>query len=195
MDDRTPPARVRLARLQEAHLPQLQAVDAACAAQYHEAGFDAAEVPVRSAADIAHLSRYHNVHVVEADWKPAGYTAWRDEAPGVAYVEEMNVHPDFQRFGLGSRLMAAIRDDARAAGIGHVVVRVWERAPWAIAFYRKLGFVEIEADAPAPVRHWRDEKLNAGRPLTRSGETLMWQEVGPAPIVEEEEEEAPTSDG
>jgi amino-acid N-acetyltransferase len=196
-DDRSPPTRVRISRLQEAQVNDLVQVDRACAAMYHAIGFDAAEVPVRGFADIANLTRDHNVHVVEADWKAVGYAAWRDEAPGVAYIEELNVDPEVQRFGLGSRLMEAIRDDARKHGIKHIVLRAWAKATWAVAFYRKHGFAEVDgATLPNDVMSWVTHRQESGRPVVRPGELLMFGEVGaaPAPVEEPEEEEAATED-
>jgi GNAT superfamily N-acetyltransferase len=189
-DDRTPPKRVRLSGLQEAHLIDLLAADQACAAMYYAVGFDAAEVPARTAAELAALTRDHNVFVVEADWKAAGYAAWRDEAPGVAYVDELNVNPEVQRFGLGSMLLGAIRNDARKHHIHHIVLRAWAKAPWAVAFYRKNGFHEMGGDTlPEAVLAWVTQKTDGGRPLVRPGEILLWGEVGaapPAPVDEEE---------
>jgi amino-acid N-acetyltransferase len=197
-DDRTPPTRVRISRLQEAHVNDLVKVDRACAAMYHAIGFDAAEVPVRGAAELANLTRDHNVHVVEADWSPVGYAAWRDEAPGVAYIEELNVDPEQQRFGLGSKLMEAVRDDARKHGLKHIVLRAWAKAKWAVAFYRKNGFVEADgATLPDDVMGWVTHRQESGRPVVRPGELLMFGEVGaaPAPVEEpEEEEESPAGE-
>jgi len=79
-DDRIRPKRIRLSRLQESQVEALVQVEQACSAMYHDIGFDAAEVPVRTFADIAHLPRYHNVYVAEADHEVAGYVAWRDES-------------------------------------------------------------------------------------------------------------------
>jgi len=196
-DERTPPQRVRVSRLEEVQVPDLVKIDHACAAMYHAIGFDGAEVPPRSYADLVALTRDHNVFVVEADWKPAGYVAWRDEAPGVAYIEELNVDPELQRFGLGSRLLETVRDDARKAGLQHVVLRAWTRAKWAIGFYRKNGLREMEnATLPNDVMAWVTHKEESGRPVVRPGETILFGEVGeaPPPEPEEEEDEAPTEE-
>lgn len=191
-DDRTRPSRIRLTGLQEAQLPDLVKLDAACAAMYHERGFDAAEVPERSPSDFATLSRSHSVRVAEADHVPAGVLAWRDESPGVAYLADVSVHPDYQRFGIGSQLLEGLREEARDHDLSHIVVRVWENAPWAVAFYRHHGFAPIEggANVPAKVTGWRDDRLAGGRPLTRPGEIALWAEVGKAPEVPEEDEDA-----
>src|SRR3954471_15748957 len=107
--DRTPPKRVRFTGLQEAQVPDLLKVEAQCAAMYHAIGFDAAEVPVRSAAELAALTRHHSVHVAEADHVPAGLMAWRDESPGIAYLADLEVHPDYQRFGIASELLDTLK--------------------------------------------------------------------------------------
>lgn len=194
-DDRTPPARVRLSKLQEVHLPALVKIDRACAEMYHAIGFDAAEVPARSHADLVDLTRGHNVFVVEADWQPAGYAAWRDEAPGVAYVEEINVSPDLQRFGLGAKLLEAIRDDARKTGLKHIVLRAWTKAKWAMAFYGKQGFHEVDgATLPDAVMGWVTHRVESGKPLVRPGEVVLFGEVGAAPPPPPEEEEEPAEE-
>jgi GNAT superfamily N-acetyltransferase len=191
-DNRTAPKRIRITGLQEQQLAAVAEAEAAATAVYYDSGFDAAEVPTRSIADITALTRHHNVRVAEADHEPVGYAAWRDEAPGVAYVEEISVHPDFQRFGVGSRLMETIRDEAREAHLKQIVLRCWTRAPWAMAFYKSLGFVQIDSAAPAKVRGWQEQHVASGRPFTRPGEIAMWAPVGEAPAVHEDPEEEPT---
>lgn len=184
-EDRTPPKRVRLTGLQEVQLPALVALDQACAAMYHEIGFDGAEVPTRSTAEIVNLTQQHSVKVAEADNQVAGYLAWRDEAPGVAYVEELGVHPDFHRFGIASQLMEGLRDEARGFKIEDIVVKCWVRASWAAGFYKANGFKPIDESAPPKVRRWRDERA-AVHPLTRPNEVAMWAPVGAAPAQVEE---------
>jgi amino-acid N-acetyltransferase len=193
-DDRPRPTRIRLTGLQEAQLPALVALDAACAAMFYALGFDAAEVPVRSEAELVALTNDHNVHVVEADQVPAGFLAWRDESPGIAYLADIAVHPDYQRFGIGSKLLQALRDEARTLRLPYVIVRAWERAPWAMAFYRLHGFGPIGAGAPARVLGWRAERLTSGTPLTRPGEIVLWTDVGAAPVIAFDEEQTDPGD-
>lgn len=186
-DDRTPPKRVRLTGLQEAQVPDLLKVEAQCAAMYYERGFDAAEVPVRTAAELAALVRQHSVHVAEADHVPAALMAWRDESPGVAYLADLQVHPDYQRFGIATKLFEQMEAEARAHGFEHIVVRCWANAPWAVAFYLRRGFVPLGDDAPAKVATWKDDR-SQGNPIARPGELLFWAAVSPAPHVEEDAE-------
>lgn len=192
-EDRSPPARVRVSRLEEVQVPDVVRIDHACAAMYHAVGFDAAEVPVRSGSDLYKLTRDHNVLVVEADWNPAGYAAWRDESPGVAYIEELNVDPELQRFGLGTRLLERIREEARAAKRKHIVLRCWQKATWAMAFYKVNGFHEVDGivTLPSDVMGWITERERSGRPVMRPGEVVLFAEVGEAPPEEPEPEDEP----
>jgi GNAT superfamily N-acetyltransferase len=187
-DDRIPPKRIRTTGLQEEQLAAIVAVDDACAAMYYERGFDAAEVPARVAGDFVRLARSNSVRVVEADNEVAGFLAWHDESPGVAYLADVEVHPRLQRFGLATYLLDALRDEARGLKLEQVVVRCWEKATWAMTFYRRQRFMPIDATAPAKVQGWKEERLASGRPLTRPGEIALWSPIGPATkmIVEDE---------
>jgi ribosomal protein S18 acetylase RimI-like enzyme len=187
-DDRTPPTRIRLTGLQEEQLGALVALDGACAAMYYGLGFDAAEVPARVAADFVRLTRSNKVRVVEADHEVAGFLAWHDESPGVAYLADIQVHPSFQRYGLGTSLLDALREDARSLRLEQAVVRCWEKATWALGFYRRQRFMPIDATAPAPVRGWKEERLSSGRPLTRPGEVALWSPIGLAPKIMTDDE-------
>lgn len=171
--EREAPEKIRLSKLQEVQVPDVEKVERASAAMYHDMGFDAAEVPVRSQTEIVGLTRGHNVWVAEADYVVAGWCAFRDEKPGVAYVEEISVHPDFQRFGVGRRLFEKIVSEARDLGLSAVVLKVWERAEWANAFYDAMGMQPIRDDAPAKVREWLASKAE-GQPFQRPGEGVRW---------------------
>ncbi len=128
------PSRIRISTgLQEGQLADLVKLDASCTAMYHEAGFDAAEVPARDQSDIVKLSRHNSVRVAEADNFVAGFLAWHDESPGVAYLVDLQVHPEYQRFGIAADLLDSLRDEARTLGLEQVVVRAWEKATWAMA--------------------------------------------------------------
>ena len=173
---RQPPRRVRITGLQEAQLPDLVALDAACSAMYHEVGFDAAEVPSHAAADIARLTRDHDLFVAEADDVVAGWIAWRDEAPGVAFVAECSVHPDWQRLGIGAQLVRHVLERAQGAGIDVAVLRCWRRAPWAWGFYEALGFREVGPGTPSEtIAAWIEDREASGRPYLRPGEAVLWR--------------------
>jgi GNAT superfamily N-acetyltransferase len=188
-DERTAPARIRITGgLQEAQLADLVELDGLCASMYYAVGFDGAEVPVRSAADFVALARSGSVRVAEADHVVSGFLAWHDESPGVAYLVDAQVHPDYQRFGIAADLLDAMRAEAREHKLEQIVVRCWEKATWAMAFYRRQRFMPIDATAPAKVQGWKDERLATGKPLVRPGEVALWSPIGPAPKIVTDDE-------
>ncbi len=176
-DDRTPPQKIRVTKLQEAQVAPLLRVEHACAAMYYELGFDAAEVPPRTEQELYRLPRDHAVRVAEADDEVAGYAAWRDEAPGVVYLEELSIHPEYQRFGLATKLLARAHEEAAEGSFKQIVLRTWDRAPWAKAFYEKAGFRPIDDAAPPKVREWLASKTEGGRPFLRPGESVLWAPI------------------
>lgn len=196
-DDRDPPQRVRMEKLQEIHVPDLKKVDAACAEQYWALGFDAAEVPVRTSGDFYRLPKSHAVWVAEADGQVAGFIAFRDESPGVGYIEDIAVHPELQRFGIGRRLIEKARLELAHLGFVEVVLKVKSRARWAVAFYEALGFHTLgdpsalgdpnAPDVPERVAAWRAEKVDEeDRPYLRPGEDVMWGLTRPREDDEED---------
>jgi len=184
-DERERPQKIRYSKLQEVQLTPLETLDRATSEMYYAIGFDAAEVPPRSYGDLAMLGRTHSVHVAEADYQVAGYAAWRDESPGVGFIAEVGVHPDYQRFGIGRGLYERIETEARELGLKEIVVKVWDRAEWAVSFYRALGFKQVDEKAPERVSTWFEEK-NAGQPLLRPGESVLWVSVRPAQRLDDE---------
>ncbi len=63
-----------------------------------------------------------------------------DLVAGRPHLEEMDVHPDFGRRGIGARLLGAVRDWARAAGHEAVTLTTFRDVPWNAPFYRRAGF-------------------------------------------------------
>jgi amino-acid N-acetyltransferase len=106
----------------------------------------------------------------------------------VAYLVDIQVHPDYHRFGLGVSLLEALREEARELKLEQVVVRCWEKATWAMAFYRRQRFMPIDATAPSQVQGWKEDRLASGRPLTRPGEVALWSPIGPAPKIMTDDE-------
>jgi amino-acid N-acetyltransferase len=181
------PNRVRLTGLREEQLADLVQIDDLCSRMYAAFGFDAAEVPTRREADFVRLARENKFLVAEAEIDGervnVGFLAWHDESPGVAYLADLQVHPDHHRYGYATQLITQMRDEARGMGFEQIVVRCWEKAAWAMGFYRRQRFMPIDATAPAKVQGWKEERIATGKPLTRPGEVALWSPIGAAPKV------------
>jgi ribosomal protein S18 acetylase RimI-like enzyme len=82
---------------------------------------------------------------------PAGYAFIRasvDRPTGVVGLRAFEivrfyVDAKAQGRGVGGALMKACLDDARRRGAGVVWLQVWKEAPWAVGFYRRMGFAVV----------------------------------------------------
>lgn len=175
-EERTPPQKIRVTKLQEAQVLDLAAIEARCAAMFYEAGLSDAEVQPRSDIDIARLTRDHDVMVAEADHQPAGYLAWADEAPGVAWLPILMVAPVFQRFGIATRLLRDLGERAHGLGIEAVVAPCWTAAPWAMQFLGVRGFqmVETTSSLPEKLAEWVGRR---GGDAVQPGQKLWWSKT------------------
>jgi GNAT superfamily N-acetyltransferase len=60
-----------------------------------------------------------------------------------AHLEQLSVHPDHGRRGLGRALLRAAIEWARAAGYRELTLATYRDVPWNGPFYASEGFVEI----------------------------------------------------
>ncbi len=59
------------------------------------------------------------------------------------YIYDIAVHPEFQKRGLGKKLMEAIKEEARTQGVGAIFVEAESEDEGAVAFYRAIGGEEV----------------------------------------------------
>lgn len=91
--------------------------------------------------------------VVKEGGQLVGVGAYRPIGEAMAEVKRMYVPPQAQGRGLGKLLLQRLIDEAGAAG--YAVLRLDTHRPTmapAIGLYHSLGFVEIEAYGPNPIR-------------------------------------------
>jgi GNAT superfamily N-acetyltransferase len=98
----------------------------------------------------------------EVDGRPAGFALFHGTfstwecCPGL-WLEDLFVLPDFRRYGVGGRLLAAVAKTAVERGYTRVG---WTALDWnemALSFYRKIGATVLD--------EWTNHRL--------SGETLQ----------------------
>ncbi|MBX3182385.1 MAG: GNAT family N-acetyltransferase [Polyangiaceae bacterium] len=163
------PAKLRVSGLQEAHVDSVLAIDTVVKTEHQSHGADAAPLTLK---ELAQLPRKHNVRVAEADDVPVGFGAWRDEEPGVGVVEELSVLPPYREHGVAEALLDKFREEARAAGIQHLVVRAWEASPSSKDAFLALHFRPLPAELPDTLARWL-ELTEAAGPVTLPGQVLL----------------------
>ncbi|WP_309081589.1 GNAT family N-acetyltransferase [Zhihengliuella sp.] len=68
-----------------------------------------------------------------------------------AHIEQVSVHPDHARQGLGRRLIEHAAACARARGLVALTLTTFEHVPWNAPYYARLGFRTV------PAAEWSEE--------------------------------------
>jgi len=115
---------------------------------------------------------------------------WTGEAVGFAltsrrddtlYLDQVSVHPDQGRKGLGKKLVRRVIADAKERGLKTVTLSTFRDLPWNGPFYRKLGFREIKPDRLAD---WmRDIEAAQAPKMDVSARCFMRKKCGLIPFL------------
>ena len=93
----------------------------------------------------------------------------RIEGIGGAHLEQLSVHPDQARRGIGRALLRAGVEWARANGYDQLTLVTYRDVPWNGPFYASEGFVEI-----GPADDWLvAHGLEAEEPVMGEGGTRV----------------------
>jgi putative acetyltransferase len=98
-----------------------------------------------SAADFERACRDDHLWVALHGDAPVGFAHVKVFETGVAHLDELDVHPDHGRRGLGRWLVGAVRDWAVRNHFDSVTLSTFRDVPWNMPFYAKLGFTVIPA--------------------------------------------------
>lgn len=83
--------------------------------------------------------------VVDANQVPVGFAFWQD-VDGSALLALIEVHPLHGRKGIGTALVMQIIEQVAKAGFPYLYLTTFSDVPWNAPFYKKLGFVLLDAD-------------------------------------------------
>lgn len=77
---------------------------------------------------------------------PVGFAHVEVFGTQTAHLDELDVHPDHGRRGLGTRLVAAVCGWAARFGYREVTLTTFRAPPWNMPFYARLGFQELPTE-------------------------------------------------
>jgi putative acetyltransferase len=103
-----------------------------------------------SQAELADAQQRGYLWVARADEVPVGFAHVKVLEPGIAHLEEVDVHPEHGRRGLGRRLVITVCRWAATNGYSCVTLTTFRDVPWNMRFYAELGFDEIPAEELSP---------------------------------------------
>lgn len=140
----------RIAAARPNDLPLLPVIELAAAGLL--AGHAPASVlaETTSQADLEDAERRGHLWVALADDVPVGFAHVTVLEPGIAHLEEIDVHPEHGRRGLGRRLVITVCRWAAANGYSWVTLTTFRAVPWNMPFYARLGFEEIPQEELNP---------------------------------------------
>ena len=84
--------------------------------------------------------------VALADDVPVGFAHVELIERGAAHLDEIDVHPDHSRRGLGRKLVLQVCEWAAGHGYESVTLTTFSDVPWNMPFYARLGFDVVPAE-------------------------------------------------
>ena len=83
------------------------------------------------------------------------------------HIWEMDVHPRFQRRGIGAGLLRACQIDARNTGFRALTLTTFRDLAWNAPFYEGLGFVEADPESHPRLAGYLQQEAQDGLPRDR----------------------------
>ena len=145
------------------HFAQLQQIELAAFAGLLAEG---AVTGCASATDDAGLTRYLEadaLYVAEADGEQIVGFCGGYLQDNWLHIAEMDVHPDWQRRGIGRMLMKTMLQRVKESHLQGASLTTDRRVPFNAPFYQSLGFRILgQAECPQRLRRLLDAEISAG---------------------------------
>jgi GNAT superfamily N-acetyltransferase len=155
---------IDLATLQD--VPLLPAIEEAAGEMFSEYAFTADLPPYPTSLEEFYEAQKENcLWVARAeDGTPVGF-ALVELFGEEAHLEELDVSPDYGRRGIGTRLVRAVIEWARATGVGVITLSTFRDIPWNAPFYERLGFRALQPEElTGELRERVEDEERAGLP-------------------------------
>lgn len=142
--------RLRIRRAQLDDVEAMQAIERAAGRLFADIGMDdIASDPPRPCEELARYIRAGRAWVAERNGGAQGY-ALADVVDGHGHLEQLSVHPDSGRRGLGRALVQTVIEWATAEGFPRLTLLTFRDVPWNGPYYAALGFRELPDAALTP---------------------------------------------
>jgi GNAT superfamily N-acetyltransferase len=159
-----PAEELRIVRAESRHLAALPEIERAAASLFPkedlspEAWDDCTEP--EAFADAAEEGRVWVALVDSAT--PVGF-ALVESIDGLPHLQEIDVHPDYARRGIGRLLVEKVLDTARRGGHAAVTLTTFRHLAWNAPFYQSCGFRELgDAELGAGLRRTLADEAATG---------------------------------
>lgn len=124
-----------------ADLPRLQAIETAAGEIFRTVGMDAiADDAPPTIAELERFRRAGHAWVAAEDTGTVVAYLVAEAVDGAFHIEQVTVHPDAARRGVGQTLIACAADCARDQGLTGLTLTTFADVPWNAPYYERLGF-------------------------------------------------------
>jgi ribosomal protein S18 acetylase RimI-like enzyme len=105
------------------------------------------------------LPSSYEVSIVYYENHPIGFIGSTTLTPNITYVVALYLLNEYQRKGLGTKILNIFLSSLYQNGKKEVALLVHKNASWAIDFYRKNGF-EVITDEERRIKQYADSSMN-----------------------------------
>ncbi|MEV7084732.1 GNAT family N-acetyltransferase [Streptomyces sp. NPDC093085] len=135
-----------------ADLPVLQEIEGAAGEAFRALGM--AGIADDAPPSLAVLEGYRSKEgawvaglpgIGEGAGRPVAYLL-DEPVDGAAHIEQVSVHPDAARLGIGRALIDHLAVRARGAGLTALTLTTFAAVPWNAPYYARLGFRTLPED-------------------------------------------------
>ncbi|MFG2296252.1 GNAT family N-acetyltransferase [Streptomyces sp. NPDC048603] len=141
--------RIREVRIEE--LPLLQDIERAAGRCFRDV--DMPEIADDDPLPLDELARYQRAGLawvaVDEDDAPVAYLI-ADHVDGHLHIEQVSVHPDNARRGIGRSLLDHLAERAAAHGVLTLTLTTFADVPWNAPYYARCGFQLLDDDMLGP---------------------------------------------
>lgn len=153
---------IRTARSED--LDALREIERAAGAAFRGLGMDQiAEDEPPSVEDLAVFQAAGRAWVAVDEFdRPEAYLL-AEALDGAAHVEQVSVHPEQARQGLGRALLDAAAGWARVQDLTGLTLTTFAHVPWNAPYYRRIGFRTLqEEEITSGLRALREHEASIG---------------------------------
>ncbi|MFJ9124464.1 GNAT family N-acetyltransferase [Streptomyces sp. NPDC102340] len=132
-------------------LPRLQAIETAAGEIFRTVGMDAiADDAPPTIAELERFRRAGHAWVAAEDTGTVVAYLVAEAVDGAFHIEQVTVHPDAARRGVGQTLIACAADCARDQGLTGLTLTTFADVPWNAPYYERLGFRRLSGAELTP---------------------------------------------
>ncbi len=160
------PSAYRIRKARPSDFPLLQEVERVAGRLFAEVGLGGiTDDDTTSIQDFTECEHEGLLWVaVTANDLPVGF-AYVEIVAGQPHLDELDVHPDHGRRGIGAALVETVIDWARANAYTGVTLTTFRDVPWNMPFYARLGFGVVAPSNLTPaLRQIVDDETRRGLP-------------------------------